>query len=74
MCTEAGCTAVAAVVRQGTVTVANAGDSRAVLCRAGKAIALSFDHKPDNPREKRRIQEVSTFCLTVFVFSGLSFI
>ena len=29
----AGCTAVVAAVRGATVTVANAGDSRAVLCR-----------------------------------------
>ena len=29
----AGCTAVVAAVRGATLTVANAGDSRAVLCR-----------------------------------------
>ncbi|KAH0479298.1 MAG: hypothetical protein KVP17_000400 [Porospora cf. gigantea B] len=34
---------------------ANAGDSRAVLCRAGRAINLSDDHKPDNPTEHERI-------------------
>ena len=34
---------------------ANAGDSRAVLCRAGRAIALSEDHKPDDPKERSRI-------------------
>lgn len=46
--------------------VANVGDSRAVLCRAGAAVAggadqlaavrLSQDHKPDRPDEKQRIQ------------------
>ena len=37
--------------------VANAGDSRAVLCRAGAAVELSEDHKPEDPVEKERILE-----------------
>ena len=44
---HAGCTSVVAVILDKTVVVANAGDSRAVLCRAGGlAEPLSFDHKP----------------------------
>lgn len=35
--------------------VANAGDSRAVLCRGGKAVTLSTDHKPATPAERARI-------------------
>ena len=35
--------------------VANAGDSRAVLCRGGKAVTLSTDHKPAAPAERARI-------------------
>ena len=40
-----GSTAVAAVLTNGNVVVANTGDSRAVLCRNGMAIPLSNDHK-----------------------------
>eukprot|EP01061_Rhynchopus_euleeides_P013004 TRINITY_DN22817_c0_g1_i1.p1 TRINITY_DN22817_c0_g1~~TRINITY_DN22817_c0_g1_i1.p1 ORF type:complete len:664 (+),score=214.98 TRINITY_DN22817_c0_g1_i1:159-1994(+) len=36
--------------------VANAGDSRAVLCRDNRALRLSHDHKPDSPRELARIK------------------
>ena len=43
---QAGSTCVVAVIRDNTLTVANAGDSRAVLCRRGEAIPLSRDHKP----------------------------
>ena len=37
------------------VIVANAGDSRCVLARAGNAVALSEDHKPENQVELARI-------------------
>lgn len=50
-----GCTAVSVLVTPTQFVVANAGDSRAVLCRGGKAIALSEDHKPNDAREKERI-------------------
>ena len=39
--TMVGCTACVASVTELQVVVANAGDSRAVLCRNGRAIALS---------------------------------
>ncbi|XP_073050631.1 LOW QUALITY PROTEIN: probable protein phosphatase 2C 24 [Primulina eburnea] len=55
-CDAVGSTAVIAVVAPDEIIVANCGDSRAVLCRNGKAIPLSNDHKPDRPDELNRIQ------------------
>jgi len=63
--TAAGCTAVAAVVQRGKVTVANAGDSRCVLCRGGTAVEMSSDHKPDLPEELARIEQVGLSCMLV---------
>lgn len=40
-----GSTAVVAIVSRSHIIVANCGDSRAVLCRNGIPIPLSFDHK-----------------------------
>ncbi|KAK1357215.1 Protein-serine/threonine phosphatase [Heracleum sosnowskyi] len=51
-----GSTAVVAIVTPDKIVVANCGDSRAVLCRKGKAIPLSRDHKPDRPDELSRIE------------------
>lgn len=38
------------------LVVANAGDCRAVLCRRGKAIEMSRDHKPMCSKERKRIE------------------
>ncbi|KAH9297823.1 hypothetical protein KI387_029505, partial [Taxus chinensis] len=51
-----GTTAVIAVVGSCQIIVGNCGDSRAVLCRAGKAIPLSVDHKPNREDEMARIE------------------
>ena len=40
--------------------MANAGDSRSVLSRGGEAVALSFDHKPENEEEKNRIEKAGS--------------
>lgn len=45
LCDAVGSTAVVAVVSQDEIVVGNCGDSRAVLCRGGKAVPLSSDHK-----------------------------
>eukprot|EP00878_Enallax_costatus_P010263 GHUV01010713.1.p1 GENE.GHUV01010713.1~~GHUV01010713.1.p1 ORF type:complete len:257 (+),score=65.25 GHUV01010713.1:284-1054(+) len=52
---QAGCTAVVAVKYGNELFVANAGDSRGVLCRSGQAVALSEDHKPAAESERTRI-------------------
>ncbi|EOY25008.1 hypothetical protein QUC31_009062 [Theobroma cacao] len=51
-----GSTAVVVLVGRDVVVVANCGDSRAVLCRGGTAVALSSDHKPDRPDERERVE------------------
>eukprot|EP01104_Vermistella_antarctica_P011721 TRINITY_DN330_c0_g1_i1.p2 TRINITY_DN330_c0_g1~~TRINITY_DN330_c0_g1_i1.p2 ORF type:complete len:420 (+),score=140.92 TRINITY_DN330_c0_g1_i1:66-1325(+) len=50
-----GCTSVVAMIRGNKVYVANAGDSRAVISKAGVATPLSIDHKPHDEEEFRRI-------------------
>ncbi|XP_070683351.1 probable protein phosphatase 2C 10 isoform X2 [Malus domestica] len=46
-----GSTAVTAILLNGRrLLVANVGDSRAVLSRAGQAVQMSIDHEPNNER------------------------
>lgn len=48
-----------------TLYVANAGDSRSVLCRQNgdrfENFDMSVDHKPDNTDEKKRIEKAGGF-------------
>lgn len=54
---DSGCTAVVALLHEKDLFVANAGDSRCVVCRNGKALEMSFDHKPEDQIEFDRIQK-----------------
>lgn len=57
-----GSTAVAAWIHHdedskvSTLVVANIGDSRAILSKDSMPIALTQDHKPNKPKEKKRIE------------------
>ncbi|XP_038841400.1 protein phosphatase 1K, mitochondrial-like [Salvelinus namaycush] len=53
----AGTTATVAVLRDGVeLVVASVGDSRALLCRKGRAKKLTIDHTPDRKDERQRIK------------------
>ncbi|XP_050077498.1 protein phosphatase 1L [Anopheles maculipalpis] len=58
----AGTTALIAVIHRSKLIVANVGDSRGVMCDyKGNAIPLSFDHKPQQVREQKRIADAGGF-------------
>lgn len=52
---RSGCTAIVCLLKGRQLFVANAGDSRCVICRNGKAIVMSLDHKPGHYAEALRI-------------------
>jgi len=57
--TDTGTTACVVLITPTEIYCSNAGDSRAVLCRDGKAVPLSEDHKPDNDTELTRIKKAN---------------
>lgn len=53
---DSGTTAVVALIRGKQLIVANAGDSRCVVSEHGKAVDMSYDHKPEDELELARIK------------------
>ncbi|GAX74889.1 hypothetical protein CEUSTIGMA_g2335.t1 [Chlamydomonas eustigma] len=53
-----GCTALVALIVGNQLFIANAGDCRAVLCRAGTTIAVTRDHTASLPDEKARVESL----------------
>ncbi|MBA0738129.1 hypothetical protein Gogos_011537 [Gossypium gossypioides] len=60
---DAGSTASTAVLLGDRLLVANVGDSRVVASRAGSAVPLSVDHKPDRSDERLRIENAGGFII-----------
>ena len=60
-CVYVGCTACLVMIEGRKLTLANIGDTRAVLCRDGKAVQISVDHKPDLPEEEAYITSKGSF-------------
>ncbi|XP_062108864.1 probable protein phosphatase 2C 2 [Humulus lupulus] len=56
-----GTTALTALLLGCHLLVANAGDCRAVLCKNGKAVEMSQDHKPSYLPERKRIEELGGY-------------
>ena len=56
-----GCTACVVLITKKEIYVANAGDSRCVMCKNGIAIGMSEDHKPDLEMEKTRIEKAGGY-------------
>lgn len=52
---RSGSTATVVLMTPSHFICANTGDSRAVLQRRGKSLPLSFDHKPSDTPERRRV-------------------
>lgn len=52
-----GTCCVTALIEGLEVVVSNLGDCRAVLCRGGRAEALTTDHRAEQEGERKRIED-----------------
>lgn len=68
----AGCTANVCLIYKDDMYVANAGDSRCVLCSKGNVVEMSIDHKPDQEAEKERIIKAGGYVMQGRVNSNLN--
>lgn len=78
---RSGCTAVLSLIRvesgeddqkKRVLYTANVGDARSVLCRGGRAIRLTYDHKGTDQFETKRITDKGGFLLNNRVNGTLS--
>ncbi|KAL0743380.1 hypothetical protein Bca4012_084893 [Brassica carinata] len=67
-----GTTALTALVIGRHLMVANAGDCRAVLCRKGKAVDMSCDHKSTFEPERRRVEELGGYFEGEYLYGELA--
>mmetsp|Transcript_16974 Transcript_16974/g.35639 ORF Transcript_16974/g.35639 Transcript_16974/m.35639 type:complete len:681 (+) Transcript_16974:650-2692(+) len=59
---DSGTTASLVLLTPRWIVCANAGDSRAVYYRSGhRVVPLSYDHKPDDEEEERRVREAGGY-------------
>lgn len=58
---RSGCTCIVVVVTPKHLICSNAGDSRACYSKEGKAVPLSFDHKPNDTEEHSRIDRAGGY-------------
>eukprot|EP00002_Diphylleia_rotans_P003850 TRINITY_DN12732_c0_g1_i1.p1 TRINITY_DN12732_c0_g1~~TRINITY_DN12732_c0_g1_i1.p1 ORF type:complete len:825 (+),score=126.80 TRINITY_DN12732_c0_g1_i1:71-2545(+) len=66
-----GSTSSTIYIDKKVIISANAGDSRAILIRSGKAIRLSHDHKPTVPEEEERIRSLGGYVSDTGRINGL---
>lgn len=55
---RSGATGVVVMRIGQSLYAAHCGDSRAVMCRSGEPLRLTEDHKPNLPRERKRVESV----------------
>uniref|UniRef100_A0A0C9S3F6 protein-serine/threonine phosphatase n=1 Tax=Wollemia nobilis TaxID=56998 RepID=A0A0C9S3F6_9CONI len=67
-----GTTVLIALIMGRSLLVANAGDCRAVLCRRGRAVEMSRDHKPNCFSERERIEDLGGFVYEGYLNGDLS--
>ncbi|CAI7853480.1 unnamed protein product [Closterium sp. NIES-54] len=69
---ESGTTALAVLLLGKALYVANAGDCRAVLCRRGKVVELSRDHRPSCQLERERVHLAGGFIVEDYLNDQLA--
>ncbi|CAB3995422.1 phosphatase 1H-like [Paramuricea clavata] len=68
-----GCTAVVSLFLKNKLFVANAGDSRAIICKDGKPIPMSKDHTPETDRCRLQVLAAMKPALLGKEFTRLEF-